>query len=107
VHARFTDRADASAATEWFEFEIPLADLDLPGQQAQAAVAAEPRFISAAKLAALRHLYKTIGAEIVRLQDELHGSERAAPDRHGAERHNGEPGAAARPVASLPFATRP
>lgn len=71
VHARFSDRSDLTVATHWFEFEIPLADLDIAELRAAHPHNSEARFISAAKLAALRHLYKMIGTEIVRLQDEI------------------------------------
>jgi hypothetical protein len=70
VHARFSDRSDLTAATHWFEFEIPLAELDIAAARASHPRNSEAHFISAAKLAALRHLYKMIGSEIVRLQSE-------------------------------------
>ncbi|NVO17540.1 MAG: hypothetical protein HXX10_26225 [Rhodoplanes sp.] len=71
VHARFSDQSDLVAATHWFEFEIPLADLDIVAFRTTHPRKSEARFINAAKLAALRHLYKMIGAEIVRLQGEI------------------------------------
>ncbi|MDC7785917.1 hypothetical protein PQJ75_30005 [Rhodoplanes sp. TEM] len=71
VHARFSDRPDLTAATQWFEFQVPLAELDIVEPRPVHPRNSQTRFISAAKLAALRHLYKMIGAEIVRLQDEL------------------------------------
>jgi hypothetical protein len=71
VHARFSDRSDLIAATHWFEFEIPLADLDIAALRATHPRNSEARFINAAKLAALRHLYAMIGTEIVRLQNQV------------------------------------
>ncbi|RAI44962.1 hypothetical protein [Rhodoplanes roseus] len=71
VHARFSDRADLTAATQWFEFEVPLSDLDIPVPRSVHPRNSDAGFISAARLAALRRLYKIVGAEIVRLQDEL------------------------------------
>ena len=72
VHARFSDRADLSAATCWFELQIPLEDLDIDEARPAHPRNSEARFLGAAKLAALRHIHALIGAEIVRLQDELH-----------------------------------
>ncbi|MFD2180682.1 hypothetical protein [Rhodoplanes azumiensis] len=70
VHARFSDQSDVSNATLWFELQVPLADLDIDEPRTAHPRNSEARFIGAAKLAALRHLYKIIGSEIVRLQDE-------------------------------------
>jgi hypothetical protein len=71
VHARFSDRSDLTTATHWFEFEIPLAELDIAARAADLRNSDVP-FINAAKLAALRQLYAMIGAEIGRLQNECH-----------------------------------
>lgn len=70
VHARFADQSDMSNATLWFELQVPLADLKIDEPRPVHPRNSEARFIGAAKLAALRHLYRMIGAEIVRLQDE-------------------------------------
>lgn len=71
VHARFSDRLDLTAATQWFEFQFPLAELDIVEPRPAHPHNSQARFITAAKLAGLRHLYKMIGAETVRLQDEM------------------------------------
>lgn len=71
VHARYADRPDMGTATLWFEFHVPLAELDLPGRWPSAT--AEAHFINQAKIAALRHLYRTIGSELARLQDPSQG----------------------------------
>lgn len=70
VHARFVDQSNLSSAALWFELEIPLADLQIDEPRPVHPRNSDARFIGAAKLAALRHLYRMIGAEIVRLQDE-------------------------------------
>lgn len=71
VHARFADRPDLTGATQWFEFQFPLADLDIAEPPPAHPRNSQARFITAARLAALRHLHKMIGAEIARLQDEM------------------------------------
>lgn len=70
VHARFADHSDVSNATLWFELQVPLADLEIDEPRTAHPRNSEARYIGAAKLAALRHLYRMIGTEIVRLQDE-------------------------------------
>ncbi|EJW10319.1 hypothetical protein A33M_0256 [Rhodovulum sp. PH10] len=69
IHARFADCSNLARARQWFEFEVPLADIGLRTVPDRPASNSEARFITEAKLAALRYLHGVIAAEIERLSE--------------------------------------
>lgn len=68
IRMRFADHADATKATEWIDFQVPLAGLKRPNDPAEKAMTdPELQFVSEVRLAALRYVRGIIGDETQRL----------------------------------------
>jgi hypothetical protein len=71
IWMRYADNADPTKATQWFEFQVPLADLVHPSSRSSQAPVPldvpDKEFVGAVRLAALRHVRNLVGGETQRL----------------------------------------
>jgi hypothetical protein len=67
VHLRYADTTDPLKAAEWVDIRVLHGDLKLPSGMVMTGV--ESHYVSAVKLAALRHALGVVTAEIERLRD--------------------------------------
>jgi hypothetical protein len=72
IRIRYANEPRPEAATEWLEFEVPLAPLGLPTPSGDAALGSlgslHTQFLSAIQLAALQYVRDAIGEETQRLE---------------------------------------
>ena len=66
VHMRYADNTDSAQATEWIDFQVPIAGL-IAFDQRTPLGNVEERHLAETHLAALRHVRELIGAEAQRL----------------------------------------
>lgn len=67
IRMRFANNADPAKATEWIDFQFPLAVLKAPVGPTAALGDPETRYLAEIRLAALRHVRDVIGDETQRL----------------------------------------
>ena len=69
VRMRYADHADVSKASQWLEFQVPLAGMRLPLSHGEEEFGDDPdiRLLAEVRLAALRSLRLLIGEETRRL----------------------------------------
>ncbi len=66
IHMRYVDNADSAQATEWIDFQVPIAGLIAHDQRTPLGDV-EERLLAETHLAALRHMREFIGAQTQRL----------------------------------------
>jgi hypothetical protein len=72
VHMRYADSHDPMNATQWIDFQVPLAELMLPDDHVEVPLEdPETRYLGAIRLAALRYARKAIDVETRRLSGLL------------------------------------
>jgi hypothetical protein len=68
IRMRYANDPDRAKATEWFEFEVPIAPLSLPSASGDIALGElRTRLLASVELATLRYVRDAIGAETQRL----------------------------------------
>ena len=68
VRMRYADDVDPAKATQWIDFQVPLAELQSPNGRVELGDP-ESRYLAEIRLAALRHARDVIGAETQRLSN--------------------------------------
>jgi hypothetical protein len=67
VRMRYANNPDLALATEWIDFQVPMAELRLPSDHAQGLGDLDTLMIGEFHLAALRHAREALAAETQRL----------------------------------------
>jgi hypothetical protein len=68
IRMRYADNADPLKATQWLDFQVPLADLSLPAVDTEYPLGdPEKRYLGSIRQAALRYVRNVIAAETQRL----------------------------------------